>query len=166
MHIRVWDDVGLILIRAASFVCVIRWKALMATWTPTELSGNCKYFWHKKLKGMNKIQGHRAKEGRQEIFCFTTGELGYKIQNFAWLFFFFFLETIILNRYTTFIFHLSICVCGFGVYSFVPICIDETFHALWLAVMSQPEDCSWLIIFALVSPCITVPCGWFYSYLM
>lgn len=39
---------------------------------------------------MNKVQGHRAKEGRQEIFCFTAGELGYKIQNFAWLFFFFF----------------------------------------------------------------------------
>lgn len=36
MHIRVWDDIGLVLTRAASFVYVIRWKALMATWTPNQ----------------------------------------------------------------------------------------------------------------------------------
>lgn len=36
MHIRVWDDIGLIVTKAASFVYVIKWKALMATWTSTQ----------------------------------------------------------------------------------------------------------------------------------
>lgn len=58
--------------------------------TNTELPGNCKYFWHKKLKGMKKLQGHSAKEKRQEVFWFSTDELGYKIQNFGWKFSFFF----------------------------------------------------------------------------
>lgn len=49
-------------------------------------------------------------------------------------------------------------MCAFGVYSSVPVCIDGTFHALWLAVMSQPEDHSLLIIFALISSRIVVLC--------
>lgn len=40
-------------------------------------------------------------------------------------------------------------MCVLLVYIFLPVCIDGAFHALWLAVMSQPEDYSLLIIFAL-----------------
>lgn len=54
-------------------------------------------------------------------------------------------------------------MCAFGVYISVLVCIDGMSHALWMAVMSRPEDHSLLIIFALISSCIIVPCGQFYS---
>lgn len=93
--------------------------------TNTELSGSCKYFWHKKLKGMKKVHGHRAKEGRQEIFCFTTDELGCKIQNFGWDFFFIW-ENNFEQIYYVYISFEHVCVSAFGVYSSVPIWIDGT----------------------------------------
>jgi len=50
----------------------------MATWTPTQnYLETASIFGTKKLKGMKEVQGHRTKEGRQEIFLFSTDELGY-----------------------------------------------------------------------------------------
>lgn len=62
----------------------------MATWTPNQsYLETASVFGTKKLKGMKEVQGHSAKEGRQEIFCLSTDELGYKIQNFGLAFLFF-----------------------------------------------------------------------------
>lgn len=58
MHIRVWDDIGLVLTRAASFVYVIRWKALMATWTP-----NQSYLETASVFGTKKIERNEGSAG-------------------------------------------------------------------------------------------------------
>lgn len=137
MHIRVWDDIGLVLTRAASFVYVIRWKTLMATWTPNQsYLETASVFGTKNQKEWRKCRDTVLKREDRQNLSFHRWT---RIQNPEfWMGIFIFLfGQIILSRYITLIFPLSIRVCAFGAYISIPVCIHETFHALWLAVMSE-----------------------------
>lgn len=144
--------------RAASFVCHQMKSTDGHMDTNTELSGNCKYFLaQKNWKEWKKCGDTEWKKEDKGFFCFCTDELRYKIQNSGN--FFFLIDHIILNGHTTFVFRLSISLCAFGVYIFVPFCIDRTCHILYLAMMSHLEKHSLLIVFAFISSCIIVLCG-------
>lgn len=113
----------------------------------------------KNWKEWKKCRDTEWKKEDKGFFCFCTDELRYKIQNSGNFFFFFLIDHIVLSGHTTYVFHLSISLCAFGAYIFVPFCIDRTFHILHLAMMSHLEKHSLLIVFAFISSCIIVLCG-------
>lgn len=141
MHIRVWDYIGLILTRAASSVCVIRWKALMATWTATQsYLETASIFGTKNWKEWRKCREMELKREDRRFFSFTTEELGYKTQNLGWdlMNSFFPFNYIVVNRSTTLPFRLSMCACPFGVSSWcLSAWMEHFILSDWLCCISQ-----------------------------